>query len=100
MVDLGYQGIRFYYENDRIRISYKKPRKSKNDPTPQLTKEQKIYNKELSKIRVFIEHSIGGMKRFQILVNRLRSRTEFFIENVNLIACGLWNLHLSISKNC
>ena len=63
-VDLGYQGIQSDYEGDMIEIPHKKPRKSKKNPHQELTVEQRAENKAVSQIRIFIEHAIGGMKRF------------------------------------
>src|SRR5215472_5477722 len=40
-VDLGYLGIRSDYRDDCIDIPTKKPRKSKKNPNPQLSDEQK-----------------------------------------------------------
>jgi DDE superfamily endonuclease len=63
-VALGYLGIRSDYGGDRIDIPTKKPRKSQKNPNPQLSDEQKAANTALSRIRIFIEHAIGGMKRY------------------------------------
>ena len=75
-VDLGYLGIQSDYRGDRIDIPTKKPRKSKKNPTPQLSDEQKAANTALSRVRIFIEHAIGGMKRSNILVHTFRNRRE------------------------
>jgi len=66
-VDLGYLGIQSDYRGDRIDIPTKKPRKSKMNPNPQLSAEHKATNKVLSQIRIFIEHAIGGMKRYEVV---------------------------------
>src|SRR5215510_3190558 len=65
-VDLGYLGIQSDYRGDRINIPTKKPRKSKKNPNPQLSEAQKAANTALSQVRIFIEHAIGGMKRYNI----------------------------------
>lgn len=93
-VDLGYQGICKDYEGENILIPHKKPRKSKNNPNPSLTKEQKQYNKELSKTRIFVENAIGGLKRFNILVQTFRNKKSNFIDDVIVLCAGLWNLNL------
>src|SRR5919201_4180999 len=67
-VDLGYLGIQSDYRGDQIDIPTKKPRKSKKNPNPQLSDAQKAANKVLSQVRIFIEHAIGGMKRYNIVV--------------------------------
>ena len=75
-VDLGYLGIQSDYNGDQIEIPTKKPRKSKKNPNPQLSDEQKAANTVLSQVRIFIEHAIGGMKRANILVHAFRNRIE------------------------
>jgi DDE superfamily endonuclease len=94
-VDLGYLGIRSDSRGERIAIPIKKPRKSKKHPNPQLSEEQKATNKALSQIRIFIEHAIGGMKRYNILVHVFRNRTADFEDDAVGICAGLWNFALS-----
>lgn len=94
-VDLGYLGIQSDYNGDQIDIPTKKPRKSKKNSNPQLSDEQKAANKVLSQIRIFIEHAIGGMKRYNILVHTFRNRIENFEDDVIGVCAGLWNLVLS-----
>jgi hypothetical protein len=62
-IDFGYQGIRKDYKPENINIPPQKPRKSKPNPNPKLTTAEKKYNQEISKIRIGVEHAIGGMKR-------------------------------------
>ena len=94
-VDLGYLGMRSDYRGDRIAIPIKKPRKSKKNPDPRLSDEQKATNKALSQIRIFIEHAIGGMKRYNILVHVFRNRKADFEDDAIGICAGLWNFALS-----
>ena len=94
-VDLGYLGIRSDYSGDRIDIPMKKPCKSQKNPSPQWSDEQKAAKKALSQIRIFIEHAIGGMKRYNILVHTFRNRIEHFEDDVIGVCAGLWNLVLS-----
>jgi len=93
-VDLGYQGIQSDYEGDMIDIPHKKPRKSKKNPNPELNAAQRVANKALSQVRIFIEHAIGGMKRFNILVHGFRNRKDDFEDDSIGICAGLWNLTL------
>jgi len=51
--------------------------------------------KALSQIRLFVEHAIGGMKRYTILAHSFRNRTEHFEEDAIGVGAGLWNLVLS-----
>lgn len=94
-LDLGYQGIQTTYQGEHIIIPHKKPRKSKKNPNPQLSKVQKCENRSLAKLRVFIEHAIGGMKRYRILVAPYRNHKQGFEDDLFVIAAGLWNLWLA-----
>ena len=92
-VDLGYQGIESQYPTfHRIHIPHKKPRKSKTNPTPTLTPQQNKENRAISRIRVAIEHLIGDMKSFQILVTKFRNRITNMADQVVLVVAGLCNL--------
>ena len=77
-----------------IEIPHKKRSKSKTNPNPELTAEQRAENYAVSQVRIFIEHAIGGMKRFNILVQRFRNRKENFEDDSVGICAGLWNLTL------
>src|SRR3989442_13575977 len=94
-VDLGYLGIKFDYRCDQIDIRTKKPRKSQKNPNPQLSDEQRAAKTALSRVRIFIEHAIGGMKRYNILVHAFRNRIENFEDEVIGFCAGLSNLVLS-----
>src|SRR5215468_9598502 len=60
-VDLGYLGMKSAYRGEQIDIPTRKPRKSHKHPNPQLSEEHKAANTALSRVRIFIEHAIGGM---------------------------------------
>jgi DDE superfamily endonuclease len=94
-VDLGYLGIQADYRGDRIEIPTKKPRKSQKNPNAQLSDEQQAANTAVSRIRIFIEHAIGGMKRYNILVHVFRNRKADFEDDAVGICAGLWNFALS-----
>lgn len=88
LVDLGFLGIKKNYDG-KIKIPDKKSKKSP------LTEEQKLKNRSISKIRIKVEHSIGGIKRYQILSNRLRSKDMTRYNHVAGICAGLWNFILT-----
>jgi hypothetical protein len=94
-VDLGYLGMKADDRGEHIAIPTRKPRKSQKNPNAQLSEEQKAANTALSRMRIFIEHAIGGMKRYNILVHTFRNRLEHFEDDVIGICAGLWNLVLS-----
>lgn len=77
--DLGYYGA------EGITLPNKKPKGK------ELTKEEKKYNKELSKRRITVEHTFGKMKIYQILSQRfrnLRNTHSLIFKNI----AGLHNL--------
>lgn len=84
--DTGFQG----YEPEGI-IPYQPMKKPKGKA---LTAEQKQKNKELSKARIGVEHSIGGIKVFGIVREIYRNLCEGFDDLVMETACGLHNLRL------
>lgn len=88
-VDLGYLGIVKEYKCKKISIPYKK---SKNNP---LTDEQKLTNKQFASERIFIEHSISGLKRFRILSDRLRIHDIDLYDEILGVCAGLWNFYLA-----
>ena len=94
-VDLGYLGIQSDYRGEQIDIPTRKPRKSHKHPNPQLSEEQKTANTALSRVRIFIEHAIGGMKRYNILVHGFRNRKADFEDDAIGVCAGLWNFVLS-----
>ena len=61
----------------------------------QLTKEEKEKNRDISTVRVEVEHQIGGVKRCQILVQKFRNRVAHYVDDVMETACGLHNFRLS-----
>ncbi len=89
-VDLGYQGIKKdYCSSDNIHIPHKKPRKSKKNPNPSLTKQQKAENREIGSKRVVVEHAIGGMKAFHILSTKFRNRAKNLADEIIFQVAGL-----------
>jgi len=94
LLDLGYQGIQKDYQGEGIVIPYKKPRKSKANPEPKLTEEQKEKNRALSKVRIFIENAIGGIKRYNVLNHPFRNKKNGFVDDVIALCAGLWNMIL------
>ena len=89
-VDLGYLGIKSDYRGEQIAIPTKKPRKSRKNPNPPWSEEQKAAHTALSRVRILLEHAIGGMKRSNILVHTFRNRIEYCEDEVIGICAGLW----------
>ena len=87
-VDLGYLGIDKEDECKELMLPHKKP------PKAELSAEQKRANKELARERISVEHSIGGLKRYRILSDRLRCHDANFYDQVLGVCAGLWNFYL------
>ncbi len=94
IVDLGYQGIQADYKGENIEIPHKKPRKSTKNPKPELSVEQKAENQTLSRVRIFVENAISGIKRFNMLVHAFRNRKNKMEDDVIATCAGLWNFLL------
>ncbi|MEM7657212.1 MAG: transposase family protein [Bacteroidota bacterium] len=90
-VDLGYQGFSKDYPGVQVYLPNKKSRKT------ELTDEQKNENKELAKQRIPVEHSIGGMKRYDVLSGKSRFHDLDIINLVIENCAGLWNFYLNPS---
>ena len=98
-VDLGYLGIEKDFTVAKLHQPIKRKRKSKNNPEPKLTDEQKEHNKRVSGTRVLVEHAIGSMKFFKVLVQPYRNR-RFGFEDLSVEICaGLHNLYVSSKSN-
>jgi hypothetical protein len=94
-VERGSLGMKSDDSGDQIAIPTQKPRKSQQHPNPQLSDEQRAAHTAVSRVRICIEHAIGGMKRYNILVHTFRNRIEHFEDDVIGVCAGLWNLVLS-----
>lgn len=96
-LDLGYLGFQTDYTTLELHIPHKKPRKSKANPKPTLTAEQKAENRAQSSVRVVVENAICRMKRFRVLTDIFRNRKTSFIDDVALATAGLANLSLELA---
>ena len=95
-LDLGFQGAaREYGSNSQIILPHKRPKKSKNNPKPKLTAAQVKHNQAHARIRVAVEHAIGGMKAFHCLTHRIRNHLTSLIEYLFWLPAGLWNLKIA-----
>lgn len=84
--DTGFQG--YAPEHVTIIQPKKKPRGS------ELSLEDKIRNTAISRERIRVEHSIGGLKVFRIVHHIFRNFKPNFDDLVMETACGLHNLRL------
>jgi hypothetical protein len=86
LADSGFQGIQHLHPNTWVT-----KRGRKNAP---LTDAERENNRILAVFRVVVEHAIGGMKRFRILVDRLRMKMGLDEDRLARLCAGLWNWHI------
>lgn len=84
--DAGFQG--FYVENVFIIQPVKKPKGR------DLTPDEKASNRDISRVRVRIEHVISSVKRCRIVKDKFRNQLRGFADAVMEIACALHNFRL------
>ena len=85
--DTGFQGFAL---EDVIIVQPKKKPKGK-----ELTQEEKDCNRQISSIRVRVEHAIGGVKRYRIVKDKIRNWKDDFRDQVMATCCGLHNFRLN-----
>jgi len=81
-MDSGYQGIADIHRNSET--PKKKPRRG------ELTHEEKVENKRISRERILIENVNAKIKVFKIMANKYRNRRKRHNLRANLI-CGMIN---------
>ena len=84
--DTGFQG--FTCPDVKIMQPKKKPKGR------DLTAEEKAKNREISSIRIRVEHAIAGIKRYRIVKDKLRNYKKGFADLVMETCCGLHNFRL------
>ena len=93
-IDLGSLGRLSDDRGEQMAIQTTKPRSHKT-PNPPWRDEPRAANAALSRVRIFIAHAMGGMKRSNIVVHTFRHRIEHFEDDVIGVCAGLWHLVLS-----
>lgn len=88
-LDLGFKGYQVQYPDHRVSMPQRKPRTRDLSPT---VRER---NKRKSRVRVLVEHAIGGIKRLRITTDVFRNKRKDYDDTAMLLACGLWNYHLA-----
>jgi DDE superfamily endonuclease len=96
-IDLGYLGFADDYKTLELHIPHKKPRKSKANPIPTLSDQQKAENRAVSQIRIVVEHVLASIKHWNILTAKFRNHREKMEDKVIAIAAGFHNYLLNLS---
>jgi len=100
VVDSGYQGIQNDFPGLNPIIPYKrrsKGRGHRGEKGDELTPEQKGFNRELSKVRVVVEHTISRVKKFNIFGQEFRNRLKRYDVMTDIVS-GLVNLRIMGTK--
>ena len=84
--DTGFQGFSL------PEVTTLQPKKKPRDGA--LTEEEKADNCWIAHIRVFIEHSIAGVKVYRMVRDGIRHSSPEIRDQVMAICCGLFNLRL------
>jgi hypothetical protein len=85
--DTGFQG--FALPNITMIQPKKKPHGK------ELTPEEKESIRQISRLRIRVEHAIGGVKRYRIVKDQLRIRKDNFRDQVMETCCALHNFRLN-----
>jgi hypothetical protein len=88
--DTGFQG----YEPAGVQT--RQPKKSPGKG--ELTAAEKRTNRQISRLRVRVEHALAGVKRSRSVKETLRNTKEGVADLLMLIACGLHNLRVRYRK--
>ena len=88
-IDFGFQGFADTYASSRLFLTTKKLRSGN------LTKNNKFRNAQQARKCVAVEHSIGGLKCYRILSDRLRMHYLDQFDTVLEVRAGLWSFCLT-----
>ena len=98
MVDLGYFGIQGDYPELGAIIPFKRQGRGSGrgrgwEKAPDLTPDQKAFNKQVSKERVVVEHTISRLKKFRVMADEFRNRLRHYDLMTDVVS-GLVNLRI------
>jgi hypothetical protein len=96
VVDLGYDGIQNDYPEMKPIIPLKSRgpgRGHRGAKGSELTHSQKKFNKNLSKARVIVEHTISRIKKFRIMGEEFRNKLKRYDVMTDIVS-GLVNLRI------
>ena len=90
-MDSGYQGVKDDFPEMKTKIPRKKQRGKPR------TKQDKRFNKKLSRERIVVEHTIGKTKKFRVLGETFRNRIKRY-DSVSSIVYGLVNFRTMLNE--
>src|SRR5919198_3809858 len=87
ILDLGYLGVQNDFPTVRYVLPFRKKKKS------ELSDQEKRHNRQHSKLRVIVEHTICRIKKFGIMGTKFRNRLGRY-DHVSDIVSGLVNFRI------
>lgn len=95
--DLGYKGVTNDFPELNCVHPFKRKgaggRGHKGEKARPLTPDQKRFNRELSRARVVVEHTISRVKKFNIFGEEFRNRLRHY-DTMTDIVCGIVNMRI------
>ena len=88
-LDLGFLGFDKMYACKEAVLPHKKQKEQG------LSEEEKEANRQNAQERIWVEHCIAGLKRYRILVDRLRTKKFKLYDDFLEVCAGLWNFYLA-----
>lgn len=86
--DNGFQGLKKDYPHLSVIQPKKKPKGGALDSF------DRFINRQKARVRIRVEHAIGGVKRYGAVAQLYRNHRPKMDDQLMLVACGLWNFHL------
>jgi DDE superfamily endonuclease len=96
VVDLGYLGIVGDYPELRPMIPFRRQGGGtghKGEKGRKLTPEQTAFNRQLSRNRIVVEHTISRLKKFRVMAHEFRNRLRHYDTMTNIVT-GIINLRI------
>ena len=91
MTDKGYVGLDKHYPDVPLVIPYKKPRGA------ELSQEQRAFNREVSRHRIVVEHTMAQLNRFTVLRQVFRGKRRERHSQVTRVVAKVVNRRLAVT---
>ena len=88
ILDLGYMGVQNDYPTGKYKLPFKKKRGG-----PELSRKEKCHNRNHSKMRTVIEHTVSRIKKFGIMGTKFRNKLGRY-DHASDIVSGLVNFRI------
>ena len=82
-------------QTQAIGVEIQQPKKKPRGKENHLSELEKQVNRQISQVRIRVEHAINGVKRCRIVKEVLRNRCKAFDDLIMETACGLHNFRLA-----